>query len=470
LRSNAVNLSSFFRIFIRLLRVIPSSTNQLAQSASEVISPSLRATAGIQGSTSKANRVRKALRNVLWLGGDKLLSVVAGLLVFGMVARVYGPIGSGHLAFAMAVLQTALGMSLVCSASALLPRLYRQQHAIGGTLANVFVVRLIASITAAVLAAIAVWLFVEEPARQHVAWIVLVTVPLIEPFYLVATYWQSRNANRVPVLSRGTGVLARLAVVSLAVWLGVPLWVVALAWIVEACISASLQAISIRRLEPLKMLRERFTKLRAQTYFKFGVRFVVGLWLSHLYLRLDRLLLSELMAPVDYGFYAAAMQLVEVWLQVATLIGVAMGPAFLYAQLRENKTLSSQWRVFLFMASVGLTGLLLVYLFGAKVMVLVFGAQFAVAYPYLLAGIAFSVLFFMDQVVQIAIAAANQPKLLALRWASACVTALIAQLFLFQVIGPFAGIAGLALGLLVSWLVLAGLWQTSMQKSRGEYA
>jgi O-antigen/teichoic acid export membrane protein len=446
--------------------VIPTSTQQLGQPVDETLAPRLRASAHAQGSMGMSHRARNALRNVVWLGGDKLLSVVAGLLVFGMVARVYGPEGSGHLAFAMAILQTALGMSLVCSAAALLPRLYRQPHAIGGTLANVFVVRLIASVTAALLAGIAVLLFVQEPTRQLVAWIVLATVPLIEPFYLIATYWQSRNANRVPVISRSTGVLSRLAAVGIAIWWGAPLWAVAFAWIAEACISAILQTISVRHLQPITMLRQRLTAWRATTYFKFGVRFVAGLWLSHLYLRLDRLILSELMPAANYGFYAAAMQLVEVWLQVATLMGVAMGPAFLYANLREHKTLRSQWRVFLFMAAIGLTGLLLVYAFGENVMVLVFGAPFAAAYPYLLAGISFSVLFFVDQIVQIAVTAANQPKWLAWRWASACLTALITQLLLFDVIGAFAGIAGLALGLLVSWLVLGWLWNTGTRKER----
>jgi polysaccharide transporter, PST family len=415
-------------------------------------------------STAGKTRTGSALRNALWLGGDKAVSVVAGLVVFGLIARAFGPEGSGHLAFAMAVLQTALGLSLVCSAAALLPRLCRQVHAVAGMLANVFVVRLLASTLAAAIAAIAVLIFVDEPVRRNVTLIVLITVPLIEPFYLASTYWQSRNANRVPVLSRSTGILARLALVALAVWLGAPLWVIALAWILEACITAMLQAASLRGIVQLHHARAQITKQRLATYLNFGARFLVGLWLSHLYLRLDRLVLSELLSVREYGIYAAAMQLVEVWLQVATLLGLAVGPAFLYANLRRGG-LAAQWRVFALMAAIGFFGFVGVYLVGQHVLMWVFGAPFAASYPYLLAGAAFGVLFFADQVVQLAVTAANQPRELAVRWAAACIVALAAQLLLFNFIGPYAGIAGLALGLIASWAALFWLWRLRLRKT-----
>lgn len=416
--------------------------------------------------STRAGQLARALRNAIWLGGDKLISMVAGLLVFGMVARTYGSEGSGHLAFAMAVLQTALGLSLVCSSAALLPRMCRQVHAIPGMLANVFVVRMLASLSAAALAAIVVLIVVDDPTRRGVALIVLASVPLIEPFYLISTYWQSRNANRVPVISRSVGVLSRLAAVALAVWVGAPLWVVALAWILEACISATLQTASVKELVLARTMRAHVRRKRMQAYFGYGAKFVAGLWLSHLYLRLDRLVFSELMTAADYGIYAAAMQLVEVWLQVATLLGVAIGPAFLYSNLRRDNALTAQWRAFVFMAGLGALGCLAVIVFGKPVLVLVFGAPFAASYPFLVAGMLFSILFFADQIVQLAVTAANDTRTLALRWAIACAIALATQFTLFNRIGAYAGIAGLSLGLLASWLALPWLRRNKAAASK----
>jgi O-antigen/teichoic acid export membrane protein len=395
-----------------------------------------------------------ALKNFAWLVGDKMLSVVVGLLVFGVIARVYGPVGSGHFAFGMAILQTALGLSLVCSAAAVLPRFHRQKQGIGGAVANVFAVRLVSSVTAAALIAIYVAFTVENPDRRLAALVLLAATPLIEPFYAAMTYWQSRNDNRLPVLSRASGLAVRAVIVVIAAWFHAPLWAIALAWCVEAALSATIQTLSMRRLASLRQLASTVTALRTKTYFKFGVRFLLGLWLSHLYLRLDRLILSELMPERDFGIYATAMQLLEVWLQVANIVGVAIGPAFLFAQLAKARSPWDLWRVTGMLAGIGVLGLAGAALLGKPVLHLVFGTQFEASYPYLVAGTAFGVLYFADQVVQLAISAANQPAALAIKWAVACIAALIAQIALFSSIGAYAGPAGLAIGMAASWLAL----------------
>ena len=74
--------------------------------------------------------------------------MVVGLLVFGMIARAYGPIGSGHFAFASAVLQSALGLSLICSAAVVLPRFWQQKQGLAGAIANIFMVRMAGSLFA----------------------------------------------------------------------------------------------------------------------------------------------------------------------------------------------------------------------------------------------------------------------------------------------------------------------------------
>jgi hypothetical protein len=59
--------------------------------------------------------LRTALRNMAWVLGDKALAMLLGLLIFGLIARALGPAGSGHFAYATALLQVGLGLSLVCS-------------------------------------------------------------------------------------------------------------------------------------------------------------------------------------------------------------------------------------------------------------------------------------------------------------------------------------------------------------------
>jgi PST family polysaccharide transporter len=404
---------------------------------------------------TRSTRMRAQLaaaRNFGWLMLDKALAVFFGLAVFGLIARWFGSTASGHFAYALALLQSALGLSLVCSAAVLLPRLYRMRTGVAATLANVFVVRLGGSVLGAIAAALFALVAIEDPVRLHLALIVLLAVPLIEPFYTAVVYWQSRNDNRRPTLCRAAGLIVRAAVVILAIFLGAPLWVVALAWVLEASVLAFLLYSSVRPLATLGVFIQRVTPQRSLTYARYGARFLLGLWLANLFVRLDRLVLGQLLPAPEFGIYASAMQLVDVWLQVAYITSFAIGPAFLYKALASPTDSRQLWRVAAMMGGFGCVGLLGALLFGEMAMRLVFGPQFVPGAPYLVAGTAFGVLLFVDQVVQLRITAGNRPLALTIKWAAGCLGAVAVQAATYHSLGAYAGPTGLAAGVFFGWV------------------
>jgi O-antigen/teichoic acid export membrane protein len=261
------------------------------------------------------------------------------------------------------------------------------------------------------------------------------------------------------VLARGSGVIARLVVVVVALWAGVPTWVVALAWVADALVSAAMQSASMRSVRPWRQLVGAVRAVRAKPYLRFGFRFAAGLWLSHLFLRIDRLWLAERMDAHAFGLYATAMQLVEVWLQCAFLIAGSMAPAFLYRALRKSKKVRDHWRTLATLSGIGLAGLVGAALLGPLLLKHVFGPEFSASQGYLVAGFAAAVLFFVDQFVQIAITANNRPGLLALKWGTASLVAFATLVLAAPWIGAYAGPLGIALGLVSAWAVVLVRWR-----------
>ncbi len=200
--------------------------------------------------SSNPGAARVALSNMAWILGDKAMAMVLGLLIFGMIGRALGPVGAGHFAFAAALLQVALGLSLVCSASALLPRFCRMNAALPGAIANVFVVRMAASVASFAAVSLYCLLVIDSPERRTVSMVMLLAVPLIEPFAVIAMYWNSRNHNRPNVISRTFGLLARTAAVAIGLALGAAWWMLAMAWVLEAAIGALVQTRQLRQALP----------------------------------------------------------------------------------------------------------------------------------------------------------------------------------------------------------------------------
>jgi PST family polysaccharide transporter len=228
-----------------------------------------------------------------------------------------------------------------------------------------------------------------------------------------------------------------------------------MAWVAEATVTATLQTASMRAVQPWRRLIGAVRAPRAAPYFRFGIRFAAGLWLSHFFLRIDRLWLAERMDPHAFGLYATAMQLVEVWLQCAALLAGSMAPAFLYRAVRESTHVRHHWRTLASLAGLGIAGLIGAALLGPWLLTAVFGAQFAASYGYLVAGCAAAVLFFVDQFVQIAITANNRPGLLAMKWGTASAVSFGTLVFAMPHLGAYAGPLGIALGLAAGWVVVA---------------
>ena len=408
------------------------------------------------GKAVHAEAAGTAARNLLWLSGDKFVSIALGLLVFALIARHSGPEGAGQFSYGVAMLQATLGLALVCSSAAVLPRLCRLSPAAAASaVVNIFVSRIAASVLAAGAVAVYAVIAIDDPVRRTVTLVMVASVPLLEPFHAFSAYWLSRNRNRRPVLARGSGLLARLAVVALALWAGASPWIVALAWVAEALVTAAMQAAGMRDVKPWRRLAAATSPARVRAYLRFGIRFAAGLWLSHLFLRVDRMWLAERMDPTAFGLYATSMQLVDVWLQVASLLAGSMAPAFLYNALRRSSALRDHWRTLAMLAGLGLAGVAGAALLGPVLLSRVFGEPFAAGQGYLLAGFAAAVLFFIDQFVHVSITANALPGLLALKWGAACVVAIATLKLAMPLIGAYAGPLGLALGLVVSWLVVA---------------
>ncbi len=389
-----------------------------------------------------------------WVLGDKALAMAVGLLIFGLIGRTLGPIGSGHFAYATALLQVGLGMSLVVSGSALLPRFCRIGSALPGAIANVFVVRMAASLLALLVMLVYCYVAIGDPQRRQVSMILLLAVPLIEPFHVIATYWLSRNHNRPNIVARSGALLVRAAIIVAGLHFGVPVWVLAAAWVIEGAFNAALQYAQLRGAMPQQRLGRFVRPQRARAYLMFGLRFVPALWLQALFVRIDRLLLGERMEAAPFGLYATAMQLTEVWTQVAYLIGVSLATAYLYKRIRQGRFARAFFATSAAMVVIGLLGLAGAWWLGPWLLRAIFGAQFSASYPFLVAGMAFAVLLFANQIVQLTLTTLDRPQLLLMMWLVASVAAVLVIQFGYDRFGAYAGPLGLAVGTLASWLAL----------------
>jgi O-antigen/teichoic acid export membrane protein len=224
--------------------------------------------------------------------------------------------------------------------------------------------------------------------------------------------------------------------------------------VMESAVNATLQIVQAGQAFPGRRFARFVRPSRMRQYLSFGLRFVLALWLAQLFLRIDRLVLANWLEPSAFGLYAAPMQLVEVWTQVAYLIGSSIATAYLYKRLGDREVVRAFLTTAAAMAGVGLIGLLGAWLLGPLLLQVVFGPAFESSINVLLAGSAFAVLLFADQAVDMLIMGLNLPRLLAFKWAVALGVAVLVFWWGYPRLGAYVGPVGMACGVVSAWIAL----------------
>lgn len=249
--------------------------------------------------------------SALWLSGDRLLRMGVGLVVTAGMARQLGPAAFGLFGYALALCDLASPLARLGLDTVVVRDVTREPARAGEILGTAALLRLIGGLLAAALASTAVLLLrPAEPVTLAVVALAALALPV--QMADVADFWfQSRVDARRVFLARnlafGLASLFRLALIlaaaSVVAYAG--------AWLLEAALAALLLALFFRRSPgaPTWTATRRAAAALLATSWPLILSGVGVL----LYLRIDQVMLGQLLDDRSLGHFAAAVRLSEVW-------------------------------------------------------------------------------------------------------------------------------------------------------------
>lgn len=321
--------------------------------------------------------LHKILQNVGWLALDRLLGLVTGLLVGAWVARYLGPQQLGVWAYAAAFVSlfaavAGLGLNNIVVRE-LVRDETRKHEFLGTALALRFGGSFVALLTS-------IWLIdlvrPTDPLLRNLV-VILAAGVVIQSFDVLALWFQALVESKYVVWSRRFASLI-LAVVQVALILtNAPL--IAFVWAVflETCV-ASLGFIYF-------YLRTN-SSLR---WWKFDVRLALDLlrdsWpliisgvAVSIYMRIDKLMLGEMVGDEAVGLYEAAVRISELWYFIPVAIASTVFPLIVKSHQQKDESTYRRRLQSSFDVMLGITYLIVVIVMvTAKPLVLVlFGESY----------------------------------------------------------------------------------------------
>ncbi|HEY6643529.1 flippase [Povalibacter sp.] len=320
---------------------------------------------------------RRVLVNSGWLIFDRGIRAVAGLLVGAWMARYLGPSQFGLLSYALAF--TALFQAIAnLGADAIVVRdIARDHDAAAEILGTVLALRLTAGGICWMLCVSAVAVLTGD--RQTVVLTAIIAASLVfQSADTVDLWFQSQMLSRLTVVAKLGALCLSTALKVVLILVEAPL--AAFAAVVALDVAACALAMSyVYRLHPTagpwKRVRQRALPLLKESW----PLLVSGLSIM-IYMRIDQIVIKQILGDTALGIYAAALPLSQIWQVLPMTLITSLAPFITRRKAADEasyqRLLVLVFRGFFYLG-VGVT--LLTWLISEPLVRLLFGTAFSEA-------------------------------------------------------------------------------------------
>lgn len=277
--------------------------------------------------------VRRYAGSTGWLVAERILKSILGLSVGVMVARYLGPQDYGLLSFAVSLVGVFTVLATLGLDNIVVRELVRHDTRSGILLGTAVLMRLTGAL--ALLLLIAGALFLTD-WQVHARPLVLVVAlsTLFQAFWLIDCYFQAQVQGRrlaIPrMLAHIVGATVKISLIAAhadVFWFAVAL-------VIENALIAIGLLISYHSARDVKDTWG-WQPSTARKLLKDGWPLLLAGFAVSLYMKIDQVMLQQMIGPEAVGHYAAAVVLSEAWYFVPMAICASIFPALINA--RSNR-------------------------------------------------------------------------------------------------------------------------------------
>jgi O-antigen/teichoic acid export membrane protein len=264
------------------------------------------------------------VNNSGWLLFDKIVRMVLGVIVGAWVARYLGPAQYGQLAYALSFVAVFTAVANFGADGITVRDLALKAGEAPQILGTAFIVRASAGVVCLIVAVGIALLSSGHDGLQ--VWLIAIIggTLILQAGDAVDLWFQSRSQSKRTVISKLIAYSVTNSAKVVLILMHAPLAAFALVLLLDAVAAALALWVAYRRYPaagPWRSSRSRSWELvrEASPFMIGGVAVVI-------YLRVDQLLVRQLMGEHELGVYAAAVWILQVWQIVPTILSTSLGP------------------------------------------------------------------------------------------------------------------------------------------------
>ena len=279
--------------------------------------------------------LRKYLANTSWLMGERVIRMVVSLFVGIYVIRFLGPERFGILSYVLSFVLLFSPLLHLGHREIIVLDLVKSPEKRDLILGSAILLRLGGSVL--LLGGVSVGIQFVENDQQTLLMIVIISVGIMfQSWELVDYYFQSQVQSKYTVWAQTIQlIVVSLCKLSLIFWQASLFWFV-IVFSIEYVILAILYLIMyIWRVGwfPIRRCNLKYTR----KLLKNSLPLLFSTMAIMIYMKIDQIMLKELVGPASVGIYSAAVKLCEVWYQFPVLIAGSYYPVIIAAKASNSE-------------------------------------------------------------------------------------------------------------------------------------
>jgi O-antigen/teichoic acid export membrane protein len=316
----------------------------------------------------------KALTNTGWLFGDQAIRMGVGLVVVVWMARYLGPEQFGLLNYAMAFIALFGTIASLGLNGIVVRDMVKKPENANSTLGSAFLLQGIGGFMAFGLALITIGLARPGDSLSKLMVAVLGFVMVFKSTEVVKYWFESQVQSKYTVLVEN-GAFLLVAAVKVALILGdASLMAFVWAGFVEGClVAAGLLWIYASRGGQLDKWRPNY--VRAKTLLKDSWPLIFSGLAVMVYMRIDQIMLGQMLGDESVGIYSAAVRVSEIWYFIPMAIVASAFPSLMQNQ-DQAAFLKNFQRLFDLMFAISFPMALLIAVFSSLIIRVLFGVVY----------------------------------------------------------------------------------------------
>ena len=273
----------------------------------------------------------KYLKNTLWLFGEKILRMVVGLFVGIWVARYLGPEQFGLFSYAQSFVALFATIATLGLDGIVIRELVKDGSRRDELIGTVFWMKFAGAVLVLVLLGMAVNLTSNDTYTNNLIFIIA-SATIFQSFNVVDFYFQSKVLSKYIVYANVVSLFISSLVKIVLILNKAPLEAFAIVIVFDSFILAFGFIYLFFKKSTSRISNLKFHKNVAVDLLKDSWPLILSGIAIMIYVKIDQVMIKEMMNAEAVGQYAAAVRLSEVWYFIPMVIASSLFPAIINAK------------------------------------------------------------------------------------------------------------------------------------------